>query len=59
MATCNDCLHIEVCKKKVELVETGLGIWDEYRNLKSIEHLCNHFKNKVDCFDVPQKRRDR
>lgn len=42
--TCEKCLHNKVCNIKKELVETGIGIWEELSCSNLVENICRHFK---------------
>ena len=49
MATCNDCLHCEVCKKRHWHIIESQYMYQ----MKDVETRCEQFKNKADIIDIP------
>lgn len=49
MATCNDCLHEELCMSRTD---TTPFTKTEYRDLDNVENFCENFKNKADFMEV-------
>lgn len=45
MATCADCVHVEVCSKKNLHVAVGMNITPRFK-YKRIEQECDHFKDR-------------
>ena len=45
MATCAECVHVEVCSKKNLHVAVGMNITPQFK-YKRIEQECDHFKDR-------------
>ena len=45
MASCKDCVHVEVCSKKNLHVVVGMNITPRFK-YKRIEQECDHFKDR-------------
>lgn len=52
MATCADCVHVEVCSEKNLHVAVGMNITPRFK-YKRIEQECEHFKDRSRFVDLP------
>ena len=52
MATCTDCVHVEVCSKKNLHVAVGMNITPRFK-YKRIEQECEHFKDRSRFVELP------
>ena len=52
MATCKDCLHVEVCCEKNLHVVVGMNIIPRFK-YKRIEQECDHFKDRSRFVELP------
>lgn len=52
MATCTDCVHVEVCSKKNLHVAVGMNIIPRFK-YKRIEQECEHFKDRAHFVELP------
>lgn len=52
MATCADCVHVEVCSKKNLHVAVGMNITPRFK-YKRIEQECEHFKDRAWFVELP------
>lgn len=52
MATCTDCVHVEVCSKKNLHVAVGMNIIPRFK-YKRIEQECEHFKDRARVVALP------
>ena len=54
MATCAECVHVEVCSEKNLHVAVGMNITPRFK-YKRIEQECEHFKNCARFVELPCK----
>lgn len=54
MASCKDCVHVEVCCKKNLHVVVGMNITPRFK-YKHIEQECKHFKDRSRFVELPIK----
>lgn len=52
MASCNDCVHVEVCSKKNLHVAVGMNITPRFK-YKHIQQECEHFKDRARFVALP------
>ena len=52
MASCKDCVHVEVCCEKNLHVAVGMNIIPRFK-YKRIEQECEHFKNRARFVELP------
>ena len=52
MATCADCVHVEVCSKKNLHVAVGMNITPRFK-YKRIEQECERFKDRARFVELP------
>ena len=52
MASCKDCVHVEVCSEKNLHVAVGMNITPRFK-YKRIEQECEHFKDRSRFVDLP------
>lgn len=57
MATCEDCIHGELCMSRTDTIIIPFRR-TEYRDLECVEKFCEDFKNKADFVEVPCRCRD-
>lgn len=58
MASCKDCVHVEVCSKKNLHVAVGMNITPRFK-YKRIEQECDHFKDRSRFVELPCKVGDK
>lgn len=58
MASCKDCVHVEVCSEKNLHVAVGMNITPRFK-YKRIEQECEHFKNCARFVELPCKVGDK
>ena len=58
MATCAECVHVEVCSKKNLHVAVGMNITPQFK-YKRIEQECDHFKDRSRFVELPCKVGDK
>ena len=54
MASCKDCVHVEVCSKKNLHVAVGMNITPRFK-YKRIEQECERFKDRARFVELPCK----
>ena len=57
MASCKDCVHVEVCCEKNLHVAVGMNIIPRFK-YKRIEQECKHFKDRSRFVELPYKLGD-
>ena len=58
MASCKDCVHVEVCSKKNLHVAVGMNITPRFK-YERIEQECEHFKDRSRFVELPCKVGDK